>query len=201
MEDIKKEKGLLKGEGTIDRTFHSETKYSSKEVAEKAFERAVDKLFNVNAWSKLPGISSRFQVHTAAGEAKDSLELKCGEFIRISLPGPVPENWVVITDIRRDIHMAQFTVSPSIDPTREDERNTIRHFFKDGATSTFKVELLDLVLYGYEIGIGEGINNRGRKAGNRKLINTLVAEAGWIGFQKFQWKKITDYFVHQIEVC
>lgn len=46
----------------------------------------------------------------------------------------------------------------------------------------------------------EGINNKGKEAGNRKLINTLIAEGGWAAFQKFQWEKLTDYLVHKIEI-
>jgi hypothetical protein len=117
------------------------------------------------------------------------------------LPGPVPENWVIVTDIQQQENSAEFTVSPSTDPrAKGSEREEIKHFFIDEATSTFRVKLLDKTLFAYEIGKNEGINNQGKEAGKRKLINTLISEGGWAGFQEFQWKKITDYLVHEIEI-
>jgi hypothetical protein len=117
------------------------------------------------------------------------------------LPGPVPENWVIVTDIKEEENMAEFTVSPSIDPTEKNkERKEIKHFFIDEATSTFRVEILDKTIYAFEIGRNEGVNNEGEEAGKRKLINTLVAEGGWAGFQKFQWEKLTGFLVHKIEI-
>ena len=44
------------------------------------------------------------------------------------------------------------------------------------------------------------INNKGEEAGDRKMINTLLAETGRVGFQQFQWKLLTDYLVHKIEI-
>ena len=68
------------------------------------------------------------------------------------------------------------------------------------ATSKFKVERLLGSIHAYEIGVNEAINNKGEEAGNRKSINTLVAEGGWAGFQKLQWEKLTNYLVHNIEI-
>jgi hypothetical protein len=68
------------------------------------------------------------------------------------------------------------------------------------ATSTFRVQRRGKSIYAYEIGKNEGINNEEEDAGNRKLINTLFAEGGWAGVQKLQWKKLTDYLVHKIEI-
>jgi hypothetical protein len=59
---------------------------------------------------------------------------------------------------------------------------------------------MNKTLFAFEIGKNEGINNQGEDAGDRKLINTLIAEGGWAGFQELQWKKLTDYLVHRIEI-
>ena len=46
-----------------------------------------------------------------------------------------------------------------------------------------------------EIGVNEAINNQDAEAGSKGLINTIVSEGGWAGFQKYQWKNLTDYLV------
>ena len=66
--------------------------------------------------------------------------------------------------------------------------------------STFRVDLEGKTIRAYELGRTEGINNKGEEAGNRKVINTLIAEGGWAGFQKLQWDKVTKFLVHAIEI-
>lgn len=200
---LKREEKVIKGETVKDRTYSSKNEFSSREIAEEEFKRSVEKLFNVNAWSKMPGISSTFQLYDPQGGKKQTDKLQVNDFIRIILPGPVPENWVIVTDIQEEGKMAKFTVSPSENPGKKGKAHKeTEHFFIDDATSTFKVALRDNILYAYELGRNEGINNQEEKeAGKRKFINTLIAEGGWAGFQKFQWKKLTDYLVHKIEIA
>jgi len=45
----------------------------------------------------------------------------------------------------------------------------------------------------------EAINNQGEEAAGRKWINTLIAAGAWLGSQKIQWEKLTDYQVHKLE--
>ncbi len=200
MVDLKKEKKIIEGKDSKNKTYSSENTYSDEQQAKEAFNRSIKKLFNVNRWSRLPGISSTFQLYNRGGEGKDTVMVQVGDYIKIDLPGPFPENWVVVTDIKEEENLAEFTASPSSDPTdKGKEQEEIDHFFIDEATSTFRVKRVGNTLYGYEIGKDEGINNQEKEAGERKLINTLIAEGGWAGFQKFQWKKLTDYFVHHTE--
>src|SRR5690606_6189891 len=110
-----------------------------------------------------------------------------GYFIRIMLPAPTPENWVKVTQMREEDELAEFTVSPCRDPQELEE--DVEHFFIKEATSTFRVELKDRTIYAYEIGKNEGVNNKDAEAGNRGLLNTLLAAGGWAAFQKIQWKK------------
>ncbi|WP_017731029.1 hypothetical protein [Nafulsella turpanensis] len=197
IEKVVKQVKILGGKGTKDKVYSSKSEYPGKEAALRAFERSKAKLFNVNKWSDLPGLTSTFELYTSSGKPAGDREPQKGDYIRIMLPLPAPENWVVVTDIRQNNEMAQFTVSPSRDPREGGE--DIEHFFIDEATSTFKITLNGQTLYAYEIGKNEGINNQGTDAGKRELINTLVAEGGWIFFQKIQWRQLTDYLVHKIE--
>lgn len=198
---IKKEKEVIEGDAVKDKQYSSENTFPDKNIALSEFQRSVQKLFDVNKWSDLPGISSTFQLYNAQGEKKLAKKPEVGDFIKILLPGPVPENWVVVTKINQADNSADFTVSPSIDPNAKgEERKEIKHFFIDAATSTFLVQLNGTTITASEIGKDEGINNEGDEAGDRKLINTLVAEGGWAGFQELQWTKLTDYLVHKIEI-
>lgn len=185
------------GDKSKDKVYSSYHKYDNQDDARKAYDKAVEKLFNVDRWSKLPGASSEFQLHSSSGQRKRGGTPVRGDFIRILLPGPLPENWVVVTNIKTEDNLAEFTVSPNLDPQESDQ--DIEHFFSDEATSTFRVELEGNSLRAFEIGKNEGINNKGKDAGNRNVLNTMLAEGGWAGFQKIQWEKLTDYLTHKEE--
>jgi hypothetical protein len=53
------------------------------------------------------------------------------------------------------------------------------------------VERQDNTVLAHEIGRNEQVNNKGKHA----LINTAIAKAGWLFYQKVQWKALTDYLV------
>lgn len=201
LKKISEEKKVIQGEAVKDKLYSSQQDFHEREKALREFERSKEKLFDVNRWSRLPGITSGFQLYTPQGEPKPKGRPQPGDFLMIDLPGPAPENWVVVTDVKEEKEMAEFTVSPSRDPRdKGEEAKEVEHFFSDGSTSTFKVELKGTTLYGYEIGKNEGINNKGKKAGDREIINTLIAEGGWAFFQKIQWEKLTAYLVHQVDI-
>ncbi|MDT0651026.1 hypothetical protein [Autumnicola edwardsiae] len=197
---LKGEKKVMKGEATKDKTYSSENEFSTREETKQEFKRSVSKLFDVNQWTRMPGISSSFTLYSATGTKKKSKKPEMYDFIKIVLPGPVPENWVLVTDIKEKDNLAEFTVSPSKDPEERDKEQEIEHFFAEEASSTFRVEMRDRKIKASEIGKNEGINNQDHKAGQRVFVNTIVAEAGWAGVQKFQWKKLTDFLVHKIEI-
>lgn len=183
---------------SLDKEYESQNSFADQEEADSAFERAKVKLFDVNGWSKLSGLTSKFELHDEHGRKSDRKKPEVGDFIRIMLPAPTPENWVKVTDIKVQDKTAEFTVNPSKDPTENEE--DVEHFFVKEATSTFKVELEEQTLYAYEIGKDEGINNKGKEAGARGVLNTLISAGGWIAFQELQWKKLTSYLVHIEEI-
>lgn len=198
---VEKEKKVLEGEETKDKLYSSKKDFPDKATAQREFKRSKEKLFDVNKWSRMPGITSGFQLYSPEGKPKPDHKPQVGDYLMIDLPGPAPENWVVVTDIQEKDEAAEFTVSPSQDPRdKGEEAEEIEHFFSDGATSTFKVKLEGNTISAYEIGKNEGINNEGKEAGNREVVNTLIAEGGWALFQKIQWEKLTDYLVHKTEI-
>lgn len=197
---IQKEIDVLKGEDTKDKLYAQENTYPDEATAAQAYERARHKLFTVNSWSDLPGINSTFEVYEQNGTLAAPGKLAIDQYIKIVLPGPVPENWVQITDIREGENEAEFTVHPSPAPhPLTDNPAEVKHFFIKEARSTFRVERRGITLKAFEIGKNEGINNQGTEAGDRAVVNTLLAEGGWAGFQAIQWDKLTSYLVHKEE--
>ncbi len=198
LENARREAQVIKGEATKDTRFSSERPYPDANAAAEAFGRARQKLFDVDGWSTLPGFSARFGLYDRAGLRKPGSPA-VGDCIRISLPGPLPENWVTVTDVRTGPAEAQFTVSPCGNPKAggESTEGQVAHFFGGEATSTFRVALKGNTLVASEIGRDERINNQGDEAGGRAVVNTLIAEGGWAVFQEMQWKKLTDYLAEQ----
>ncbi len=195
---VKKEGEVIKGEETKDKQYSSENTYPDPAAANEAFARSKQKLLDINAWSDLPGITSAFVLHDHQGQPKPACLPEPGDFIFIDLPGPLPENWVRITAVHSGEKEAEVVVQPSYNPKSREgaARGETEHFFSSEATSTFRVRLDGNTVSAWEIGRNERINNQGTEAGNRSVINTLVAEGGWAFFQRMQWKKLTEYLVH-----
>lgn len=196
VEEVKEEGKVIAGEKSKDKLYSSEKDYGTEEFAKSAFKFSKEKLFDVNAWSEISGFAtSTFVLYNHRGESITAKRPVVGDYLKILLPGPLPENWVRVTDIKEESDFAEFTVHPSIDPTKEVQDKAIEHFFHKEASSKFKVERKGSKIFGYEIGKNEGINNEGKEAGDRPVLNTLISEGGWAFFQELQWKSLTDYLV------
>lgn len=200
VDKVKEELNVLKGDESKDKVYRNEQDYPDVASARTAFEESKKKLFNVNLWSNLEGINSTFELYDDRGRKTTAEMPEIGYYMKITLPGADIENWVQINDIKITDHLAEFTVQPSHKPNPPaDEEKVTEHFFTDEATSTFRVEVRDNKLIGSEIGKNEYINNQGLESGDRSMLNTLIAEGGWAGFQGLQWDKLTSYLVHQQE--
>lgn len=200
VDKVKEEINVLKGDESKDKLYQNEQDYPDEMSARTAFEASKKKLFNVNLWSNLEGINSTFELHDARGRKTTAEEPELGYYVKVTLPGAEVENWVQVNDIRITENMAEFTVQPSSKPNPPvDEEEVTEHFFTKDATSTFRVEVQGTRLVGSEIGRNEYINNQGDESGDRAVLNTLIAEGGWAGFQSLQWDKLTSYLVHQEE--
>jgi hypothetical protein len=196
---VKEEAKALVGKESKDVTCSSEQSYPSQQEAIQALERAKSKLYDINCWSYLPGFDSTFILYDREGNQTESKKPEKGYFVKIILPGPFPENWVVIDHILEEALFAEIKVSPCPSPFKDDKEAT-DHFFTQEASNTFRVELKGNTLLALEMGRDETINNRGEEAGNRAIVNTIIAEGGWMGINRVQWDKITDYFAHKLEI-
>lgn len=197
IDQIKDEAKVIKGEKSKDKTYSSSREFTNEEAAKLGFQMSVAKLFDVNAWTDIPGIANAaFELFSQDGTSLKRSYLQNGDFIKIDLPGPLPFYWVKVTEVTQDDHSAQFCVQPTYDPTdKKDDKMVTDHFFQDQARSIFRVERNGREIAAMEIGINEAINNKEAEAGEKGLINTLVSAGGWAIFQKYQWKNLTDYLV------
>ena len=193
---IKEEAKVLKGEKARDRQYESTRQFNDDASARVEFSRSRERLFDVNGWSKIPGIANAtFELFDGDGHPVYRQAVQEGDFIKIDLPGPLPFYWVKVVEVSDDSDSAQFTVQPTYDPTEKDDKTVTDHFFQDQARSIFRVERSGSVIRAMEIGRDEAINNQREEAGEKGLINTLVSEGGWAALQKYQWKNLTDYLV------
>jgi hypothetical protein len=197
IDQIKDEAKVIKGEKSKDKTYSSAREFTNEEAAKLGFQMSVAKLFDVNAWTDIPGVANAaFELFSQDGTSLKRSYVQNGDFIKIDLPGPLPFYWVKVTEVTQDDHSAQFCVQPTYDPTdKKDDKMVTDHFFQDQARSIFRVERNGREIAAMEIGINEAINNKEAEAGEKGLINTLVSAGGWAIFQRYQWKNLTDYLV------
>ncbi len=90
---------LLKGDDSVDKTYCSQKNHPDHQTAQQAFASAREKVFDVNRWSDVSSLTAGFVLHDAAGHPKPSGRPAVGDFIRLELPGPTPENWVTVTQV------------------------------------------------------------------------------------------------------
>jgi hypothetical protein len=200
IKDIGHELNVAAGNEGKDKQYANSQTYPDREAASEALEKSKQKLFDVNGWSAMKGINSKFMLHDQHGQPVSGKPRE-GYYIKIELPGPAIENWVQIREIHDEADMAEFTVHPSEKPEEKSDPNAeVKHFFTKEASSTFRVSRTDNLIKAEEIGLNEVINNQGEESGNRTVLNTLIAEGGWAAFQKIQWDKLTKYLVHSDEV-
>ncbi|QHL85910.1 hypothetical protein GU926_00010 [Nibribacter ruber] len=194
---IKKEFKAVLGEDSKDKFFQSENTFPDEESAIQAFAEAREKLFNIEGWSDMTGITSTFELYNAQGQRDISRKPTVGDFIKIILPASTIENWVKVVDVTEEENLAKFVVQPSQNPQKPAQpAGKTEHFFTEEATSTFLVARQGNTLLACEIGQNEVANNHGQEAGDRPLLNTVISTGGWAGFQAIQWGNLTKYLVH-----
>ncbi|GAB3332090.1 hypothetical protein GCM10027299_38300 [Larkinella ripae] len=184
---------LIKGEESTDKTFCSARQHPDESTARAAFSVAREKLFAVHQWSDISSITANFFLHDRAGHPKPTGRPEVGDCIRVELPGPTPENWVRLIQLVDEENRAAFTAQPCADPRAEGGQT--EHFFTDDSTSEFRVEREGTTIKACQVGQHESVNNQEPEAGDRAVVNTLIAGAGWLFYQRIQWKTLTDYLV------
>src|SRR5690606_33006539 len=172
---LKHEAKALTGNESKDTFFSSEAIFPDEETAKKTFPEARKRLFDINKWTDKPDLTTPFELYNNSGK-KTTSDPQKGNFIKITLPGIPVENWVEIIELYKNLVLDTFTVHPCSNYI-EREDNT-QHFVIQKTDSTFKVERQRNKITATESGRIEFINYQ-EEAGNRAVLNTLIAEGGW----------------------
>ena len=192
-----------------------------EEDAQYIFERASERLLDVNQWTDMCGsLAASFQLTDDTGEALQG-HAAIDDFIRIDIPGPGPRegrgyDWVRIEKIEQPVGLATdglfyIQVRPSPAPpmnadTAQGGRGTAggdtltapdgarpipAHFLEDSATSTFMLERTGKKVMMTVFGRNE-VPNATLPDNPDKLRNKVVGTIGAIGLSKLQWKALVQ---------
>lgn len=167
--------------------------------ARDVFNRACERLLDVNAWGGLAGLSD-FQLIDASGiSAKRNV--KEGDYIRIDIPGPgttagMGYDWVRVEEIKKldenDSSLIGMRVRPSAHPVSGSKETA--HFLKGAATSTFIVKLSGRTVTAEEHGRNEMANTDAERLLD-KGRNFTVGLAAKFGLSYPQWKNLVRAFL------
>lgn len=180
----------------------SNTEYSaiadSLDDAKKLFKLARQRLEHVNNWNKLAkGITADFQLTDHHGN-KVERSVHKDDFFKIDIPGPGPSSgdgydWVQIESIEEETNpnaeeeYFAIRVRPASSPLKND--NDTAHFFKNAATSTFKVHRKKNKVTAGVYGRNEIPNTDAGKPLD-KARNVMTALSAVAIFSKLQWKNL-----------
>jgi len=173
----------------------------SKEAdARYIFERATNRLFDVNEWTDHCGaLTAGFQLTDDAGKSLMG-RAAVGDYIRVDIPGPSTSegrgyDWVRIEKIEQPAVIAPGAISlmqvrPCANPQVKDATATA-HFLQEYATSTFIIEWGDKKVSATVYGRNE-VPNTEHPGVADKVRNAVVGTLGVIGLSKIQWKALVQ---------
>jgi hypothetical protein len=187
------EKGkAIKGEDGVNSYFYHIKEYEDEEEAGEIFYQQKEKLLNVENWTKLSDIEN-LAFHSYDGNGSNiNRKTKIGDFVKVDLPGPMPDYWVRVENITNEPDKVEVVLRPTYDPTKRPlEKEVTAHFFDRDTLNIITFEKDGKKLSAEVRGISAVVNNQGTEAGEHEIINTTVAVGGWLGLQKRQWESFT----------
>ena len=188
--------------GKQNNLVHVET-FSSGQEANDAFEKAVERLFNVNEWGDISGFASaNFTLTDAAGNTC-MRPVREGDYLRISLPAPGLAagngfDWVKVEKIMKEMRageteaFAGFRVRSCANP--QNDASETAHFFTDDATSTFMVRRALMKVIASYHGRNEKINTDTENMAD-KIRNAVVGAGALAGISELQWTSLIKSFL------
>jgi len=172
-----------------------------EEDAQYIFERASERLLDVNQWTDMCGsLAASFQLTDDTGEALQG-HAAINDFIRIDIPGPGPRegggyDWVRIEKVEQPVgvggdELFLMQVRPSAAPPMS-AGTAPAHFLEDSATSTFVLERKGKKVTMTVYGRNEVPNSTLPANNSDKFRNKVVGAIGAIGLSKLQWKALVQ---------
>lgn len=174
-------------------------KLPTPEEARRRYERARDRLLEVNNWKRLCGpLSASFTLTDSSGNVRRHKKAAEGDHIRINLLGPGSQtgsgfDWVEIEKIEDKATPSGSTayiamrVRPSGNP--KETPGKVAHFFQDNATSSFVVERSGSLLRASVYGRNEQPNTAPEGLLD-KVRNFFIAITASLGMARPQWKRL-----------
>jgi hypothetical protein len=183
----------------------SEVLTGREEDARYVFERASERLLDVNQWTDLCGsLAAGFQLTDEMGKDLQG-HAAVNDFIRIDIPGPGPRegrgyDWVQIEKVEQAVSAVTdglFFIQVRPSPAPPVRTGAVpAHFLEDSATSTFVLELNGKRVTMTVFGRNEVPNSR-LPDNPDKLRNKIVGSVGAIGLSKVQWKALVQGLLHK----
>lgn len=171
----------------------------------KIFERACIRLKNVTFWHEVSGhLSAEFCIADNMGSIEQRT-LQQDDYIRIDIPGPGTKegdgyDWVKVvniqekTDQQKNYRLLAVTLAASNNPVSGN--NEIAHFFEEGATSTFILQLQNKTVSASYYGRNE-VPNTDVERLTDKVRNALVGMAAYVGISEIHWKALLKGFLKE----
>ena len=183
----------------------SEVEADTKAEAVKIFQRARQRLLDINNWQEFAGEGgAEFRLTNIRGNVVHRAP-QVGDLVRIDLPGPGPKagdgyDWVRIeaiednSDPQAEFESCAFRTRPFKHPLKPDDE--VKHFYTDEATSSFVVERLGNKVRAYEAGRNEKANTEASEVYD-KVRNAMVATGARMGISIIQWKALVTGFLKE----
>lgn len=163
--------------------------------AQQIFKLAADRLLNVNGWGEISGpLSAKFFLTDGSGRVIKG-PAQPGHHFKIDIPGPGPSSgkgfdWVKVEalDDERNPGGNEESVTLRVRPSPDPEKfsGDTAHFFKDYATSSFRVERIGNKVTASVHGRNEIPNTDAEQAGD-KIRNVVVGTGAVGGISFTQW--------------
>ncbi len=166
----------------------------TEEEARTIYDRAVERLLDVNHWHDIttPEIA-QFQLTDAEGN-NVFRPAKEGDLFRIDIPGPGPKggyDWVRIEKLINthgaDADEVSMRVRPVPEPTHVSDAPD--HFFGSEATSTFSIRIYHLEVNAAIRGRNEVPNTETPRLVD-KIRNIAIASGAVLGASNVQWNAL-----------
>lgn len=177
----------------------------TQEEAQLLFQKAVDRLMDVNRWDKICGpVSATFKLTDAEGKEISRLP-QMGDHFKIDIPGPGPAagegfDWVRIEALedRRNPSAEEESVTMRVRPSTSPENSLTdtAHFFDEKATSSFRVIRERNVVRAEVHGRNEVPNTHVEKTTD-KVRNAVVGTGAVSGMSNPQWNSLVKGLLDQ----
>ncbi|MVZ67432.1 hypothetical protein GQF61_16375 [Sphingobacterium sp. DK4209] len=172
--------------------------FSSITEADQFFQKAKNRLLDVNHWDDIAGTpSATFKTKDEYGLELDR-PVRQGDYIQIDIPGPgLPSaegsDWVRVESINEESTAESrqicLTLRPSPDPTSENTDTA--HFFKRLATSSILIEQKDKHIFLHYAGRNEVINTDNSSLMDN-VRNFMIGLGAKMGASFPQWKALVE---------